>query len=165
MSRASTPLPATPADALHILPPESLWLLLAAVAMLLLLLLWLVLRRLFRRRPRPDAAPPPPPPRQPSVVTPASDVATRIKAIEGEFLESKAYREGCHVLAAAARSHLGRDTGLAVERMTSPEIARAIEDRRIGAFMIALSRRGYGADEPRRGHFAEACAKAQELLA
>ncbi len=159
----STPLPAPAADPLHIMPRAIFILLLAGLILLLLVLAWLILRRFFRRRPRP-VAPPPPPPRLAPTPTPASDVGSRIQAIEREFLESKQFREGCHTLARVAKAHLGRSTGKPVERMTSPEIAIVIEDERVGRFMNSLSRRRYGREEPRRKHFVEACAEAREML-
>ncbi len=164
MSRTAPPLPAAPADPLHILPPESLWLLLAAAGMLFLALAWLVARRLFRRVPKPAPASPPVPAPVPTVPA-ESGITGLINALEREFLDSKAFRDGCHALAALVKSRLARSTGLAVEHMTSPEIARAIEEPEVGRFMIALSRRRYGRDEPRRRHFAQACGEARELLA
>ncbi len=157
-------LPAPPADPLHILPYWSILLLLAAALCLALFLAWLLFRYLRRRRPPTPAPAPPPVPRAP-VPVPSAGVADRIEAIERKFLESKAFREGCHALAGVAKAHLGKRTGKPVERMTSPEIANAIEDERVGGFMTRLSRRRYGRNEPRRKHFKEACAEARELLA
>ncbi len=166
MSRTATsPLPEPPADPLHILPPESLLMLLAAAGMLFLILAWLVVRRFLRRRPPSPAGPPPPSPQPLDTVPAETGIATRIKALERTFLDSKAFREGCHALAAVVKSHLARSTGLAVEHMTSPEIARAVEDQRIGRFMTYLGRRRYGREEPRRKHLVEACGEARELLA
>ena len=159
-----SPLPAPPAAELHILPPASLVLLLVVLALLLLSMAWLVLRGLFRRRPAPAAASSPAAPR-PVPAAAAISIGARIRAIERKFLESKAFREGCHALAALAKVYLGQRTGEPVERMTSLEIAIAIEDERIGRFMTALSRRRYGREEPRRRHFIAACAEARELLA
>ncbi len=158
-------LPAPPAAPLHILPPAILLMLLAGVALVLLALIWWLLRR-FRRR-RAAAEPPPPAPAlQPTpVAAPAAGLADRIEAIERKFLKTKEFRDGCHVLADAAKAYLGKRTGLAVERMTSPEIAAAVEDQQIGRFMVGLSRRRYGRDEPRRKHFVEACREAREVLA
>ncbi len=157
-------LPAPPADPLHILPYWSVLLLLAAALLFLLLLAWLLVRYLRRRRPPAPASAPPPVPRAP-VPAPSIGVATRIEALERKFLETKAFREGCHALAGVAKAHLGKRTGKPVERMTSPEIAIQIEDPRVGRFMTALSRRRYGRDEPRRRHFVKACAQAREVLA
>ncbi len=156
-------LPAPPADPLHILPYWSVLLLLAAALFFALFAAWLLFRYLRRRRP-PVPAPAPPPVSQAPVPEPAIGVATRIEAIERKFLETKAFREGCHALAAVARAHLGKRTGKPVERMTSPEIASLIEDKRVGGFMTRLSRRRYGRDEPRRKHFVEACAEARKVL-
>ena len=156
-----SPLPAPPAAELHILPPASLLLLLVVLALLLLFMAGLVLRGLFRRRPAPAAAAAP----RPVPAAAAISIGARIRAIERKFLESKAFREGCHALAALAKVYLGQRTGEPVERMTSLEIAIAIEDERIGRFMTALSRRRYGREEPRRRHFIAACAEARELLA
>lgn len=156
-------LPAPPADPLHILPYWSVLLLLIAALLFLLLLAGLVLQYLSRRRGSAPASPPPPVPRAP-VPEPSISVATRIEVLERKFLESKAYREGCHALAGVAKTHLGKRTGKPIERMTSPEIAIMVKDERVGAFMTRLSRRRYGRDEPRRKHFVEACAKAREVL-
>ncbi len=156
-------LPAPPADPLHILPYWSVLLLLAAALLFLLFLAWLAYRVLRRRRPPAPTPAPPPVPRAP-VPVPAAGIANRIETIEREFLETKAFREGCHVLAAASKAHLAKHTGKPVERMTSPEIASMIEDGRVGGFMTRLSRRRYGRDEPRRKHFVTACAEAREVL-
>ncbi len=156
-------LPAPPADPLHILPYWSVLLLLAAALLFLLALVWLAYRLLRRRRPESPAQAPPSVPRAP-VPAPAAGITSRIEAIERKFLETKAFREGCHVLAAAAKAHLARHTGKPVEHMTSPEISIMIEDARVGGFMTRLSRRRYGRDEPRRKHFVTACAEAREVL-
>lgn len=156
-------LPAPPADPLHILPYWSLMLLMAAALLFLLFLAGLLLQYLSRRRSSAPASPQPPVPRAP-VPEPSISVGTRIKALEREFLKSKAYREGCHALAGVAKSHLGKRTGKPIERMTSPEIAILVDDERVGGFMTRLSRRRYGREEPRRKHFVEACAKAREVL-
>ncbi len=153
-----SPLPAPPADPLHILPTLSLWLLLAGIALLFLALAWLLFR--YLRRKRSQSPPQPPPVLQPTpVVSPAIGFGTRVEAIERKFLKTKAFREGCHTLAAAVKKQLG------VERLTSPEIVRAVEDRRVGRFMTRLSWRRYGRDEPRRKHFVAACRQAREVLA
>ncbi len=158
-------LPEPPADPLHILPPEILLMLLAGVALLLLALAWLVLRRFLRRKP-PATATPPPPVRKPEETgTPEAGFTVRIEAIERKYLKTKEFRDGCHVLAAAVKTHLGQSTGLDAERMTSPEIARAVKDQRVGRLMTDLSWRRYGRGEPRRKHFVEACARAREVLA
>ncbi len=161
----ASPLPAPPADPLHILPSWSLLLLLAGVGLLLLALAWLVLRYLRRRRPpAPAAAPPPVPP--PAAEAPEDrSIAARIRALERRFLESKAYREGCHALAGAAKAHLGLNTDLDAERMTSSEIAAAAKDDRVGRFMTSLATRRFGREEPRRRHFVAACKEAREVLA
>ncbi len=166
-------LPAPPAAPLHILPPAILLMLLAGVALVLLALIWWLLRRFRRRRaaaepppPAPTPTPTPTPTLQPTpAAAPAAGLADRIEAIERKFLKTKEFRDGCHVLADAAKAYLGKRTGLAVERMTSPEIAAAVEDQQVGRFMVGLSRRRYGRDEPRRKHFVEACREAREVLA
>jgi hypothetical protein len=104
--------------------------------------------------PRPAAAPPP-----------ASSIVTAIQALEDKYLQSKAFRQGCHALAAAVKAHLGLSNGLDAERMTSSEIAAAVKDDRVGRFMTALAQRRYGREEPRRRHFVAACAEAREVLA
>ncbi len=156
-------LPAPPADPLHILPYWSVLLLLAAALCFLLFLAWLLIKFLRRRRPPTPTPAPPPVPRAP-VPSPSIGIATRIEAIERKFLESKAFREGCHALAGVTKAHLGKRTGKPVERMTSSEIASAIEDPSVGGFMTRLSQRRYGRDEPRRKHFVKACAEAREVL-
>ncbi len=157
-------LPAPPADPLHILPYWSVLLLMAAALCFVLFLVWLLYKYLRRRRP-PAPEPPPPPVERAPVPAPSTGIATRIEAIERKFLETKAFREGCHALARAAKAHLGQRTGHPVERMTSPEIAIMVEDKRVGDFMTRLSRRRYGREEPRRRHFREACDRAREVLA
>ena len=102
-----------------------------------------------------------------------------IAAIERRFLRSKAFRDGCHALAAAVKRHLDQLTGLGVEEMTSAEIQEAFAEGvrvggprhgkrvggpKLGRFMTGLSARRYGRDEPRRRHFVKACEEARELL-
>ncbi len=157
-------LPEPPADPLHILPPASLPVLLAALAVLLLVLAWMMLRRFSRRKPA-AATTPPPVPEPAATGTPETGFTARIEAIERKYLKTKEFRDGCHALATAVKTHVGRSTGLDAERLTSPEIARAVEDQRVGRFMIDLSWRRYGRNEPRRKHFVEACARAREVLA
>ena len=173
------PLPAPPADPLHVLPPASLLALMALVGLALiafLLLAWWLLRR---RRHRSIAEPPPVPPTPVSEPVPAASIDTAIEAIERQFLRSKAFRDGCHALAAAVKRHLERATGLGVEEMTGSEIEQAfakgvrVGGPRLGAriggpvlgrFMTGLSTRRYGRKEPRRRHFVAACEEARELL-
>ncbi len=163
-SEVTTPLPSPPADPLHIMPRALFILLLAGIALLLLGLLFLLLRYFALRRPQ-SVEEAPPPPRLVPTPTPASSIGSRIRALEDEFLKTKQFREGCHILARLVKAHLGRSTGHPIERMTSPEIAIMVEDQRVGSFMTDLSRRRYGREEPRRRHFVKACAEARELLA
>ena len=158
------PLPAPPADPLHILPAWTWLLLLAGGGLLLLALAWLVFQTLRRRQPAP-AVEPPSVPRPVATAVPAGSIAARIRALERKFLESKAFREGCHALATAVKAHLGLETGLPAERMNSSEIAAAVEDDRVGRFMISLAQRRFGREEPRRRHFVAACEEAREMLA
>ena len=156
------PLPAPPADPLHILPPWSfLAAVLAALLLLGLLALFLV-RRWLRRR---EAAEPgaPPVPKPPPAAGPVK-IGAEIERLRQEFLRSKDFREGCHALAALAKAHLARRTGLGVEEMTSSEIAGAVKAPRVGELMTRLARRRYGRKEPERKHFVEACDGAREVL-
>ncbi len=162
-SEVTTPLPSPPADPLHIMPRALFILLLAGIALLVLALLFLLLRYFALRRPRPVEEPPPP--QLAPTPTPATGIGSRIRALEDEFLKTKQFREGCHILARVVKAHLGRSSGHPIERMTSPEIAIMVEDQRVGSFMTDLSRRRYGREEPRRRHFVKACAEARELLA
>ncbi len=172
-----SPLPAPPADLLHILPSAKQmgWLTLAALALGLLALA--VLQRLLRGRSREVAASPPPVPARATAPAPAVGIGPRIKALEEQFLLSKAYREGCHALASLVKTDLEQRTGMAVEEMTSSEIERAFAESvpvgrgalvggpRLGRFMTGLAGRRYGRNDPRRRHFVEACDQARELLA
>jgi hypothetical protein len=162
-AEVTSPLPAPPADPLHILPAWSLLLLLAAVGLLLLALAWLIFRVLRRHQP-PPAVEPPPAPRPAPARPDASSIATRIGDLENRFLESKAFREGCHALAGVVKAHLGRSSGLDAEHMTSSEIAAAVKDDRVGRFMTGLAGRRFGREEPRRRHFVAACQEAREVL-
>ena len=172
------PLPVPPADPLHVLPPASLTALLAAAAAVVLLLAFLFLRWLARRSPAEAAAgaaaPPPVPEAAPEVL-----ISDAIAAIERRYERSKAFRDGCHALAAAVKRHLEKVTGLGVEEMTGAEIERAFAEGvrvggarhgkrvggpKLGRFMTALSTRRYGREEPRRRHFVKACDEARELL-
>ena len=165
-----TPLPAPPADPLHILQPTTLLALAAVAAGLLAMLLLLWLRHHLRRRARRAAPPPPTPATAPPARQPAAGIATRIRDLEEKILASKAFREGCHRLAMLIKTHLGQRTGIDVERMTSSEIERRFDDdgeidSRIGEFMTGLSRRRYGRAEPGRRDFVAACEEARLLLA
>ncbi len=164
-----SPLPESPAGALHVLPPASLLALLALAATFLLLLAVMIARRLLRRRQRPVTEPPTVPRATAPPPSPAISIGTRIQALERKFLKTKAFRDGCHSLAVLIKGHLAQVTGLAAERMTSTEIERAIDklpaaDPRVGGFMTSLSRRRYGRNAPRRRHFIAACEEARELL-
>lgn len=163
-SEVTAPLPAPPADPLHIMPRTLFLVLLAGIALLVLALAFLLLRYLALRRPRTPEAPSPLQQLAPTP-TPTAGIGSRIRAIEDEFLKTKHFREGCHTLARVVKAHLGRKTGHPIERMTSPEIAILVEDQRVGGFMTGLSLRRYGREEPRRRHFVKACAEARELLA
>ena len=159
-----SPLPAPIADPLQVLPHAGLLALMALSGLVLLLLALLVLRHLLRRRPRPAEAPPPVPQPPPAVPLSAAPIGDRIAAIERKFTRSKAFRDGCHALAAAVKQHLAQVSGLGAEEMTSAEIAEHLDDARIGRFMTGLSRRRYGRRKPRKRDFGAACHEARELL-
>lgn len=173
------PLPAPPADPLHVLPPVSLTTLLAMAAPALLLLATILFRLWLARRQRTAAAPKPSSPPPVPEAVPATSIGEAIATIEAQFTRSKAFRDGCHALAAAVKRHLAQVTGLGVEEMTGAEIAEAFAEgvrvggprhgRRVGGpklgrFMTGLSARRYGREEPRRRHFVAACEEARELL-
>ena len=172
------PLPAPLADPLHVLPPATPQALVAVVGLALLalaLMIWWLRRR---RRPRPAATAPSPPPPLPEAI-PSASIGDAIAAIERKYVRSKAFRDGCHALAAAVKRHLEQVTGLGVEEMTGAEIQEAFAEGvrvggprhgarvggpQLGRFMTQLSARRYGREEPRRRDFVKACEKARELL-
>ncbi len=173
------PLPAPPADPLHVLPPASLPALLALAGLVLALLGVILVKLWLARRSRAAATKPPAPPPTVPEALPAASIGDAIAAIERKYGRSKAFRDGCHALAAAVKRHLERVTGLGVEEMTGAEIEEAFAEGvrvggprhgkriggpKLGRFMTGLSARRYGREEPRRRHFVKACEEAKELL-
>lgn len=176
------PLPGSPADPLHIIPPWLIWL----TAALILILLYVVyyryvkqyadrfaawvrsflgrlagrLRALFSTRPVPATE-------QPLAVRGMSrkEVEERIDTVRDTYLPRQAYRAGLFELSGVMKTYIERNCGLEVEEMTAEEIAAAFRNREPGVFFTDLETRLYGRDEPGAGELQNLCDRAKELAA
>lgn len=146
------PLPYGPVEALHILPPGSLLaILLTAIAALLALMIWMWwLKR--RRRSIQDQVT-----RKTQPGSKKHGFAAVVHSIRDHHLESRDYREGCHELSAATKSHLERTAGFEAEEMTVEEIATHLNSPQLEAFLACLRGHQFGKVPPNRNQFKALC--------
>jgi hypothetical protein len=156
-------LPHAAVEPLSILPPWLVVMVLLAIPLLLLLLMalvfWWVWRRMQKlsdaelrqrgnvpKRPRPRG------------------LGERIEAIRRHHLELHLYRDGCHALSGALKSHLERRTGVEVEELTVAELEPRLADSRQGQYFIDLRSCQYGRRQPGRRDFESLCDRARSLF-
>lgn len=162
------PLPGSLAGPLHYpSPPSCAWL---AIWLLLILglVVWLAWRlwRRFRHylaaRPVRRAAP---------AVRPRGrfGIASAIAAIIDRHLGAGTYRQGCHDLSDALRTHweergLAKPAGGRLTRMTAREIEVRVGERPATRLLKLLSELQFARREPTRDDFQGACQLATELV-
>ena len=162
------PLPEGLAGPLHFpSSPSCAWLLVWFLLVASLLfwlgrLLWRRLRRYLDERPVPPSRPPK---RQPR----AHGIASIIAAILERHLQSKSYRQGCHELSGALRTHweehgLVRPAGARFTRMTAREIEGQVGTRPATRLMEKLSQLQFGRRKPTRKDLQGACDRATKLV-
>jgi hypothetical protein len=140
-------------------PPVSWWqLALAAV------ITWVFWRWLLKPRPVPAPVAAPPLPAVAPLPVQRSEFVTKLYALEGLYLESKDYREGCHALAALVRTYLEKQVGQEVEALTAVEMSTAFKDPRIGRFATELRDTQFARENPTRDLFRRLCREAKQLF-
>ncbi len=155
------PLPHPPLGSLHIFPPGMM---LAALLMFLLCLALLLAWWLWRRRRRLRSAPTPPKGIGAKGTGGGSAFAQLVKTIRDEHLNRKTYREGCHALSAATKTHLERSSGNDAEEMTVDEIASWVNEPDLTAFFTRLRRHQFGKRPPNRDDFKKMCREAPRVV-
>ena len=164
----AVPLPGELAGPLHFpSSPSCVWLvvwflLIMALVAWLGRLLWKRLRRWVDSRAKPG-----PRPRQRP--RGAFGIQSAIATILDRHLQSETYRQGCHELSGALRSHweergMVRPVGPRFTRMTAREIEDRVGDRPESRLMSVLSELQFGRREPSRNDFTGACKLAGELV-
>ena len=155
-------LPTGLADPLHIFPPWSSTFLLIAIALLLLAILFWVLAYLYSKyRQNQEARP---------YQAPSMDGHNRkdtlgvIDSIRVKYQETRNYREGCHMLSAAVKTHIETKTGLEVEEMTPGEIARNIEGEETARFFNKLGGLQFNLAEPEKNDFLNICEESKQIV-
>ena len=162
------PLPGELAGPLHFpSSPSCAWLVvwfLLVVGLLVWLgrLLWRRFRRYLESRPKPS-------PRPRTRPQGAHGIASAIAAILDRHLQGESYRQGCHELSGALRTHweergLVRPAGPRFTRMTAREIEGRVGDRPATRLLALLSQLQFGRREPSRNDFSGACKLAAELV-
>ena len=162
-------LPGPLAGSLHFpSSPSGAWLLVwfalvAGLVFWLGRLLWRRLRRYLGARPSPPARP---------AARPRGlfGIGSAIAAILDRHLQSESYRQGCHELSEALRTHweqrgLIRPAGPRFTRMTAREIEGRVGDRPATRLLSVLSDLQFARREPSRDDFQGACELATELVA
>ncbi|MDY7227972.1 hypothetical protein [Hyalangium rubrum] len=141
-------------------PPIAWWQLILAA-----LLAWAISRWLRKQRPVPVQAAPVPA-SAPAVrpLMQATDFASKLLSLEGLFLDNGKYRDGCHELSSAVRTHLEKQVGQEIEALTAVEMDKAFQDPRIGRFATELRDAQYGREEPTRELFRRLCREARSLF-
>lgn len=163
------PLPGPLAGPLHFPTPPScawlvVWFLLVAVLVgWLLRRLWRRYRRYLASRRSPAASPPPPRPRG------AFGIASAIATILDRHLARGSYRQGCHELSGALRTHweergLAEPAGPRLTRMTAREIRGRVGDRPATRLLALLSQLQFGRREPTGDDLRGACELATEVV-
>ena len=155
------PLPHPPLDSLHIFPPGAVLLsLLAALLCLALLLAWWWW---WRRRHRPS---PPPLPQRTGTKAQSdeSGFAQLVRSIRDEHLAHETYREGCHALSTATKTHLEQSSGNDAEEMTVDEIIAWVDEPDVRTFFSQLRSHQFGKRLPGRTDFKKMCRDAPSVL-
>ena len=152
-------LPHGVADPLHINEPFPIWTLVVAG-----LMLWLLYRlvRFLKQRSAEAISPPP----SPSLPAPRSSrIAAVIEDIRRRYRERKAYRSGCHELAAALREHFdsGHSTKDPMTTLTAAEMTRRIGDTAVSRLFGVLSELQFYRRPPTQSDFDGACDLALEV--
>lgn len=142
-------------------PPIPWWQLLLAG-----LIAWGISRWLRKLKSVPTSAPAtalPPVPAAPPLAQ-MSEFAALLMSLEESFSRTGNFREGCHALAAAIRTHLEKQVGQEVEALTAVEMDKAFEDPRIGRFATELRDAQFGREEPTRDLFRRLIREARALF-
>lgn len=164
----AVPLPGPLAGPLHFpSSPSCVWFVVWALIIVGLLawlgrLLWRRLRRYLESRPSPA-------PRPPARRRGAYGILSAISTILDRHLQARTYRQGCHELSEALRTHweergLVRPAGPRFTRMTAREIEGRVGDRPATRLMSMLSELQFGRREPTREDLQGACELATELV-
>ncbi len=152
------PLPHGWTDALHVLEPSPLddaraWLV-RALIVLALLAAWLWWRRRRRRGSLAEPAPPP------AAVATTDAPMGFVEELRRRFDGTGRYREGCHELALALRTHWSAQSNWPLVSRTAREIADVVRDREVVGLFERLAQLQYRRHPPGRGDFLAACDQA-----
>lgn len=152
-------LPVGLADPLHLLPPFPYRDLLWTVALLLLIACWWWWRR--RRRPREEATAPPAPKPVPA---PPSKIDLAIDDIARRTHEARAFRQGCHELAAVLRQYFETKLGEPLSTLTVKEIDDTVDRPWLAGCFRQLAKLQFARRVPEAPDFDDACDQARSAI-